>query len=205
MKDIAIVHNGIIENYSSLKQILKNEGYEFQSETDSEVLVHLISKFYRGDLKEAVVTALKLAEGTFGILVLHKDNKKIIAARKGSSLIIGVGNNEMFVASDISAILEHTRKVVYLKDNEIAEVGKENYYIETLDGEKVKAKIDEIKWSLQEVEKKGFKHFMLKEILEQPTAIENTLRGRVKNGSIKLSLNLASIPKRIVILGCGTS
>lgn len=205
MKDIAIIHNGIIENFSSLKEMLQAEGYEFVSDTDSEVLVHLVDKFYEGDLKKAVLDVLRIIEGTYGLLVMHKKEKKIIAARKGSPLILGIGEGEMFLASDVSAVLEYTRKVIYLNDGEVAEVRQDNHFIEKLNGEKVDSKIDEIKWSLDQVEKKGFKHFMLKEIFEQPASISNTLRGRVLGDEIKLSINLPTKLRKIVILACGTS
>lgn len=206
-QEIAIVHNGIIENYSTLKEILTKEGHKIVSETDSELIAHLIEKFYSGDLKKAVIKAIKFLEGTFGLLVIHKNENKIIAARRGSPLALGISNNEMFVASDVVAILNHTKKVIYLNDNEIAELKKDGQRIENLDGEKIDEKIEEIKWTIEQIEKKGFKHFMLKEIFEQPEAIENTLRGRIKNNKIKLSIDLNNIDKikRIIIVACGTS
>jgi glucosamine--fructose-6-phosphate aminotransferase (isomerizing) len=205
-ENIAIVHNGIIENYQSLKELLINEGHKFISETDSEVLAHLIEKFYEGDLSSATLKALKCVEGTFGLAVIHKDHEEIVIAKKSSPLVIGIGEKEMFVASDVVAILNYTNKVIYLNDDEVALIRKENYSIKDLRGNNIDKKIYEIKYSAQEIEKGGFKHFMLKEIFEQPKAIENTLRGRLKNGKIKLTvnLNLEKI-KRITIVACGTS
>jgi len=127
--EIAVVHNGIIENYALLKENLKKEGHVFNSETDSEVISHLIEKFYESDLMSAVTKALNLLDGSFGILVINKKDNKIISARRGSPLLLGVGKNEMLVASDISALIKYTNKVIYLKENEIAEIGKSDYAI----------------------------------------------------------------------------
>ena len=205
--EIAIVHNGIIENYHSLKEILTKEGHKIKSDTDSEIIAHLIEKFYNNNLEDAVHEALKLIEGTFGLAIIHKNEKKLIGARRGSPLVIGIGNNEMFLASDVSALLNHTKKVVYLNDDEIAVLNEVGYSIKHLDGSQVNdSKVHDIKWNLNQIEKSGFKHFMLKEIFEQPESIENTLRGRIKDEKIKLSLdiNISQI-RRIIILGCGTS
>jgi glutamine---fructose-6-phosphate transaminase (isomerizing) len=205
-KEIAIVHNGIIENYETLKKVLISENHEISSETDSEIIAHLIEKFYENNLEEAVTKTLNLIEGTFGLCVLSKNEKKIIVARRGSPLIIGVGEGEMFVASDIPAILEHTNKINYLNDNEIAILTKNNYEIKKLDGEIVDKKINEIKWTIEKLEKGNFKHFMLKEIFEQPEVIQNTIRGRIKEDSLKLTLNLDFKKiERIILTACGTS
>jgi len=205
-KEIAIIHNGIIENYQALKELLIKEGHKFNSETDSEVLAHLVEKFYSGDLSKAVINALKCVVGTFGLAVVHKDCEEIVVARKSSPLIIGVGEEEMFVASDVPAILNHTKKVIYLNDDEVASIKKQNYSIIDMKGNNVDKKIYEIKWSAEEIEKGGFKHFMLKEIFEQPKAIENTLRGRLKDNKVKLSVNLdLNSINRIIIVACGTS
>jgi glucosamine--fructose-6-phosphate aminotransferase (isomerizing) len=203
---LAIVHNGIIENYVALKKLLKSEGHRFISETDSEVLAHLIEKFYEGNLEVAVMKTLNLVEGAFGIAVIHKDEKKIVAARRGSPLILGVGNNEMFVASDIPAVLNYTNKIIYLKDNEVATLTKDSYCIKNFDGEEVKKNVHEIMWTVDQIEKNNFKHFMLKEIFEQPDSIRNVLRGRIKEGRIKLSLDVDFRDfDRIKIVACGTS
>ncbi|MEK6819224.1 MAG: glutamine--fructose-6-phosphate transaminase (isomerizing) [Nanoarchaeota archaeon] len=207
-KNISIVHNGIIENFHVLKEMLEQENHVFKSETDSEVIAHLIEKFYNGDLEEATREALKLVEGTFGLAVLNNSERKIIASKRGSPLVIGVGDKEFFVTSDIAPIIEHTNKVIYLNDNEIAQISDENYSIRNLNGDKVNnSKIHDIKLKLEQIEKGNYKHFMLKEIFEQPESIANALRGRIKNESeVKLSikLDLKNI-SRIILLGCGTS
>ena len=205
-KEIAIVHNGIIENYSSLKKLLLKEGHAFTSETDSEVIAHLIEKFYSGNLEEATLKALELVEGAYGFAVISKNEEKIVAARKGSPLVIGIGKNEMFVASDIPAVLKYTNKINYLKDKELAVITKDNYKIMDLNGEHIHKDIHEIKWTIDQIEKGNFKHFMLKEIFEQPEVIENTLRGRITGGKIKLTLNLdIHNLNRIILTACGTS
>jgi glutamine---fructose-6-phosphate transaminase (isomerizing) len=204
--NIAVVHNGIVENFDLLKQILIEEDHKFVSETDSEVISHLIEKFYSGNLEEAVVKALHLIEGTFGLAIIHEKEEKIVVARRGSPLIIGVGKGEMFVASDVPAILEHTNKVIYLKDNEIAVLEKDNFRIKNLNGNHVDNKIEEIKWTIEQLEKGNFKHFMLKEIFEQPESLGNTLRGKINGEEIKLTLNVnANEIKRIILVACGTS
>ena len=206
-KNIAVVHNGIIENYSSLKEILEKEGHKFISKTDSEVVSHLIEKFYNGNLEEAVIKALKLVVGTFGIAVVCSKEKKIVVARRGSPIVLGIGENENIIASDAVAVLPYTKKVIYPKDNEIIVLTENNYSIKNFDGQEVEKEIEEIKWTASQIEKKGYKHFMFKEIFEQPIAIENTLRGRIDNSSkIKLSIDIDfSLIKRIVIVACGTS
>ncbi len=203
---IAIAHNGIIENYYSLKNLLISEGHKIKSETDSEIIAHLIEKFYQGNLEEAVIKTLKLVEGAYGLAVISKDSNEIIAARKGSPLVLGIGDNEMFIASDVPAILEHTNKIIYLKDNEIARIKKDNYQIKHLNGEFIDPKIHEIKWTIKNLEKGNFKHFMLKEIFEQPEVMKNTLRGRIKQGKIKLTLSSNfNLINRIILTACGTS
>ncbi len=204
---IAIIHNGIIENHGTLKKLLESEGHKIISDTDSEIVAHLIEKFYDNDLEDAVIKALKYIEGTFGLAVICESEEKIIAARRGSPLILGVGEEEMFVASDVSAILEYTKRVIYMKDNEIVVLSKDGYEVKNLEGNFVNSEIQEIKWNLDEIEKGGFKHFMLKEIYEQPKSIENTLRGRIQNGEIRLNsinVNPRNINK-IIITACGTS
>ena len=203
---IAIVHNGIIENHHALRRLLLKEGHNIVSDTDSEVIAHLIEKFYKGDLEIALRQALELLEGAYGLAVLSQDENRIIVARRGSPLVIGVGDDEMFIASDVPAILEHTKKVIYLSDDEMAIVSGDKYVIKNLKGQELDKKIHDIKWDVAQMEKKGFKHFMLKEIFEQPEAIANTLRGRIKDGQIKLSIKTDPKKiKRIVITACGTS
>ncbi|MCX6721803.1 MAG: glutamine--fructose-6-phosphate transaminase (isomerizing), partial [Candidatus Staskawiczbacteria bacterium] len=201
-KEIAVVHNGIIENYTTLK-----EGHVFVSKTDSEVLSHLIEKFYAGNLEEAVIKSLKLVEGTFGVAVLCSKENKIVVARRGSPIVLGIGEGENIIASDAVAVLPYTKKVVYLKDNEMAVLTENNYLIKDLQGNKVDEVIDEIKWTAGEIEKKGYKHFMLKEIFEQPDAVGNTLRGRIDSDSnVKLTIDIdVNSIKRIIIVACGTA
>ena len=202
--EIAIVHNGIIENFHLLKILLEKEGHKIISETDSEIIAHLIEKFYSGNLEEAVTNSIKSMEGAFGIAVIHKNENKIVVAKKGSPLIIGVGKNEMFVSSDAAGIIEHTKRVVYLNDDEIAVIQKDGYSIKDFSGNNVSKKVYDIKWEIEQIEKSGFKHFMMKEIFEQPETIMNVLRGRIKDGKIKLTLDFDSLNK-IIIVACGTS
>lgn len=203
---IAIVHNGIIENYHALKELLISEGHIVKSQTDSEILAHLVEKFYTGSLVDAVTNALKLVDGAFGLAVIHKDHDQIVIAKRSSPLIIGVGENEMFVASDATAILDHTKKVIYLQDDEIAILQKGDYKISDFSGNNVHKEIYEIKWGIEQIEKGGFKHFMLKEIFEQPDSIENTFRGRVFENKIVKSFDFdLNKIKKITIVACGTS
>ncbi|MEW6050342.1 MAG: glutamine--fructose-6-phosphate transaminase (isomerizing) [Candidatus Zixiibacteriota bacterium] len=211
--EIALVHNGIIENFRTLKEFLIRKGVVVRTETDTEIMVHLIRHNYRGDLTEAVREALLQVEGTYGIAVismLHPDT--IVAARKGSPLVIGHGENENFVASDVSAMLEHTNRVVYLQDGEIATITPTDYSITTIQNVKITPSIEEITWTLDMIEKEGYDHFMLKEIHEQSSTIRNAIRGRLNfdDGIARLNgLNLQYDElrniKRIVITACGTS
>ncbi len=213
-KEIFLVHNGIVENYQTLKQWLKKQGHIFQSETDTEIIVHLIEEYYKNDLLKAVQKALSLIEGTYGLAIISKQEpNKLIAARKGSPLVIGIcKRGEYIVASDPAAIIEHTKKVIYLDDGEIAILTRKGMKITTLTNEQVKKKTQEIKWNLQEIEKSGFDHFMLKEIFEQPQTVENAMRGRVivKESRIQLGgldkwLDFLVNAPRVVFLACGTS
>jgi len=210
---IAVVHNGIIENFSFLKQKLIKEGIKFCSETDSEVLAQLIGKYYEGDLVSAVRRALQDIEGTFGIAVVAADNPGVlVGARRGSPLVVGVGEDEMLLASDASAIVRHTKKVIYLKDNNMIELMHGNFNTTTLDNRKINPEIHSLEWDADALAKGGFKHFMLKEIFEQPETIKNAMRGRllVEDGTARLDgLNLVlqelrSI-QRLVFVACGTS
>ena len=208
--NISIVHNGIIENFESLKKFLIDKGHKFKSETDSEIIAHLIEEFYKDDLTNAVKKALLKVEGTYGLLVIKNDKNKIIAARKGSPLVFGIKNNEYFISSDASAIIEYTKDVIYLFDEDVLEVNHDGYILSNLKDPKIiDREIEKIEWSLEQIEKKGFKHFMLKEIYEQPESIRNTLRGRIKDGEIKITVNLdkefIKNLKRIIITACGTS
>ena len=211
--NIAVVHNGIIENYRSLRELLGRKGHKFTSDTDTEILAHLIEEYYDGDLMEATQAALSQVEGTYGIAVLCKDSpQQIVAARHGSPLVIGTGKGENFVASDVAAILRHTNKVVYLEDREVALVGPESFVISTVDKTEVTPQIEEISWTLDQIEKGGFPHFMLKEIFEQPTTLRNAIRGRLnyEEGTARLNgLNLQyeelHLIDRIILSACGTA
>ncbi|MFH1212112.1 MAG: glutamine--fructose-6-phosphate transaminase (isomerizing) [Candidatus Woesearchaeota archaeon] len=206
--EIGIVHNGIIENFHALKELLEKEGHKIKSDTDTEIVAHLIEKFYSSSLEEAVFKALELVEGTFGLAVLGSREEKIVAARKGSPLVIGIGTKGMFIASDPIAV--PTKNVIYLNDNEVAVITKNSYLIKDMNGKKIDKEVCQIKWTSEQLEKKGYKHFMLKEIYEQPVAVENTLRGRIKKNKkdfeIKLSIDIDfEKTKRIIITACGTS
>ncbi len=212
--DIYLVHNGIIENYKELKNEL--EQYEFRSETDSEVLAALIDSFYQGGkypLTNAVVQALKLVKGTYGIAVVSDKNpNEIVVARAGSPLVIGVGHNETLIASDASALIGHTKQAIYLNDGEVATVTKNSIEIKTLNAEPVSAKVEEIETNLAAIQKNGYEHFLLKEIMEQPETLKETLRGRVNaaEGTVRLGgpglteVELRKI-KHLIIVGCGTA
>ena len=213
-KKIAIVHNGIIENYQNLKNKLKKEGYSFYSQTDSEVIANLVDFFMKdNELTEAVRKALKLVEGTFGLAVINKDNpQKMVAARRGSPLIVGIGNKEFFVTSDIAGIIIHTNKVIYLQDNEIVTINPEEFVISTFDRRAVKAKISEVDWEVSSIDKGDFDHFMLKEIYEQTTSIENAFRGRIveklsttRLGGLHISDDKLRNVEKIQLIACGTS
>jgi len=211
---ISIVHNGIIENYASLKAKLISEGIKFQSETDTEVLAHLIARFYKGDLKAAVLKALDKVEGTFGLAVIcSEEPDTLIGARRGSPLILGIGSNsDFFLASDVSAIINHTQKVVYLDDNDIVQITGNNYSIVNMNSHEVQREVKDVEFDADAVAKGGFAHFMLKEIFEQPEVLRNTMRGRLLSaeGNAKLAgldTNIKELRNinRIIITACGTS
>jgi glucosamine--fructose-6-phosphate aminotransferase (isomerizing) len=215
--DIALIHNGIIENYSSLKQELISQGYEFESDTDSEVLVHLIDRIWKTDasmgLESAVRQALRHVEGAYGICVISsREPDMIVVARKGSPLVIGLGEGEYFIASDAAPIVEHTNRVVYLSDGEMAIVTRDNYTVKTIENVEQEKRVTELDFSLEKIEKGGFEHFMLKEIFEQPEVMRDVMRGRIRVdeglvqlGGIKDYIDRLKLAKRVVICACGTS
>ncbi len=214
-KNLAIVHNGIIENYELLRKKLEKEGHKFVTDTDTEVLAHLIEQFNGEDhdLTIAIQKALKLVEGTYGIAVIHKnDPQKIVAARRGSPLILGIGHDEFFVTSDVNAIIIHTKKVIYLNDNEIVTISPDDFTITTINNELVEAEISEVDWDVSAIDKGDFKHFMLKEIFEQPTSVQNAFRGRlvdklatVRLGGLAMHNSDLRRIKNIHLIACGTS
>jgi len=211
--DIAVVHNGIIENSGTLKKELIAHGHEFVSDTDTEVIAHLIEEAFDGNLEDAVIEALWQIEGTYGIAVVSsKDKDKIVAARKGSPLLIGLGEGEYYVASDVSAILAQTREVVYLDDGDVAVLTRDGYTVLNQRAQQLEKGVSKIDWDLDQIERGGFDHFMLKEIFEQPATVENAMRGRLlpDQGTSKLGgLNMTDEEllkfDNILITACGTS
>lgn len=212
---LAIVHNGIIENYQLLKQRLTELGHKFKSDTDTEIVVHLIEQFMTttNSLEDAVREAMKRVEGTYGLVVLSKDDPdKLIAVRKGSPIIIGISENEHFIASDVSAIVIHTQRVIYLQDNELCVVRRDGFEITTMDKVYVQPQISVVDWDISAIEKGEFKHFMLKEIYEQPITIGNGFRGRINEQLASARLGGLNLPspelrkvKQIHLIACGTS
>jgi glutamine---fructose-6-phosphate transaminase (isomerizing) len=213
--EIVLVHNGIIENYAVLKSALQAEGHVFHTQTDTEVLTHLVEKYHRRGLtlERAVGAALADVDGTYGIAVMCSGEPgTIVGARKGSPLVVGVADGEYYLASDVAPIVEHTRQVVYLDDGEMAVLTPDGFHTTTIDHETVDKTVHEVDWDLTQIEKGGFDHFMLKEIFEQPEAVRNSMRGRLNTdeGLARLGgLNLTSEElreiRRVIILGCGTS
>lgn len=210
---IAIVHNGIIENYAVLKDELAAAGHSFLSQTDTEVLAHLIEYYYRGDLADAVRAALNRVEGTFGILALSADEPDcIVAARRGSPLLIGVGDDENFMASDGSALVDHTRKVIYMEDDEMAVISANTVTIRTLQDAHVTRSAEELPFASSDIRKSGYPHFMLKEIFEQPDTMLDSMRGRLlveeataKLGGLEGFWEAIRDSSRLIITACGTS
>lgn len=204
---IVIVHNGIIENYLPLKEGLLARGHVFKSETDSEVLAHLIEEAYQGDLYEAVRATLQQVRGAYALVVTHEDHREIVAARTVSPLVMGVGKGEMFLASDVPALLAYTRQMVFLQDGDMVVLHDNDYRITDLAGNPVQREVEEIEWDAEAAEKGGYDTYMLKEIYEQPQALTNTLLGRLGEGqNIKLDIDLD--PKsieRVSVIACGTA
>ena len=207
----AVVHNGIIENYRALRDELVEKGFHFESETDTEVVVHLLEMYYRGDLKNAVMRASARLQGSYALGVVCTDAPdEIVAIRESSPLIIGVGAGENFFASDITALVQHTRKVIYLEDGEFAAITPDDVRIYDMFGEPVAKKVRRVTWDIQAAEKGGYEHFMLKEIMEQPAAVAATIRPRIRGGEIVpdavgLDREYLSSVRRIVITACGSA
>ena len=215
-KIFSLIHNGIIENHYSIKEYLINQGIKFESDTDTEVLVQFIGYLYKKEnlgFYETVKLALAEIKGTYGIVAMCKDEpEKLIAAKNGSPLLIGIGNKETFLASDVSAILDYTRNILYLDDGEIALIDNDGYKVKHINHEKEIIKdIKEIEYTLDQIEKGNYKHFMLKEIFEQPKAIRESIKGRIdKNNLVKLGgvsdyIDRIIDSKDIYITACGTS
>lgn len=210
--NIAVVHNGIIENYMEIKEKLKSNGYECVSETDTEVIAHLIDMHYEGDLVEAVQKAVKELEGAYALGVINKENPdKLIAVRKDSPLIIGIGEDENFIASDIPAVLKYTRNIFIMEDGEMAIVKKDHISLMTTCGKSIEKEVYVVDWDIEAAEKGGYDHFMLKEIFEQPKAVKDTLSPRLnKNNDIRLddiTLTKEDLDNinRVYIVACGTA
>ena len=212
---VVLVHNGIIENYGVLKSALQAEGHVFKTQTDTEVLAHLVGKYIDRGLKleRAVGEALADVEGTYGIAVMSETEPgTVVGARKGSPLVVGISDGEYYLGSDVSPIVEHTRQVVYLDDGEMAVLTPDGFHTATIRHERVEKAVHEVDWDLGQIEKGGFSHFMLKEIFEQPDAVRNSMRGRLNTeegvarlGGLNMKPNELRDVKRIIILGCGTS
>ncbi|HOJ32510.1 MAG TPA: glutamine--fructose-6-phosphate transaminase (isomerizing) [Candidatus Hydrogenedentes bacterium] len=211
--EIAVVHNGIIENYQELREQLQKEGVTFRSQTDTETIAHLVRKYYKGDLFRAVQRALQDVTGAYAIGVVCKHNPDVlVAARHGSPLIVGLGDQEGFIASDVPAIMKYTRKVLYLDNGQVCEIRRDGYRVEDIQGKPVTLTLQHVDWDDAAAEKEGYPHFMLKEINQQPDVIRNTLRGRVEEGSDQVILRDMNISEeelkafeKIVIVACGTA
>jgi glucosamine--fructose-6-phosphate aminotransferase (isomerizing) len=210
---LVVVHNGIIENYLILKDKLKKEGHTFVTETDTEIIAHLVEKYFAGSLEKAVRQALRELEGAYAIAVLStKDPDKIVAAKMGPPAVVGIGDGEILISSDINPILSHTNQVVFLEDRDMAVLEKGGARFFDFEGNPLTKKVDYLTWNPVMIEKKGFKHFMLKEIFEQPQVVRDTLEGRISLDSGKVYLEDIGISpqtlkniRRIVIIACGTS
>ena len=213
--DITIIHNGIIENYATLKEDLRRKGHRFITQTDSEILAHLIEEHYQTgiDLEQAVRMALNNVEGTYGIAVISASEPNLlIGARKGSPLVIGIGEDEHFLASDVCAIVDHTKTVTYLDDNEMVIIRRGDMTIKTIEDVIIEKKVEEVAFDLEKIEKSGYPHFMLKEIMEQPETVFDSMRGRLleedgtaRLGGIQSELESLLYARRVLLTACGTS
>ncbi len=210
---LVVVHNGIIENYLQLKNRLQQEGHTFQTETDTEAIAHLIEKYFENSLEQAVQQALAELEGDFAIAAVSvKDPEKIVAAKMGPPLVVGIGENEYFVCSDINPLISHTREIVFLEDGEMVVVEPSGARFSDFSGNELAKTPEHITWNPMMIEKRGFKHFMLKEIFEQPQVIRDTLQGRISLDTGKVFFDEVELPsnrmeeiKKVVIIACGTS
>ena len=210
---IVVVHNGIIENYVSLKKQLQKEKHKFASETDTEVVAHLIEKYYKGDLLAAVKSALKNIEGAYALCAIScEDSSRVVVARKDAPLVIGLGKEENFIASDVSALLQYTKDVIFLENGDVAEIKENSIKIFDTKNKKVTRAQQKILWNAIQAEKCGYKHFMLKEINEQTQTTQDTFRGRISDEENKIILQSVKLTKeeisnisRICIVACGTS
>ena len=200
--NIAIVHNGIIENYMKLKTYLISKGYEFVSETDTEVIAHLADYYYKGDIIDTVIKIINKVEGSYALGIISSEHPdEIIAVRKDSPLIVGLGDGENYIASDIPAILKYTKNVYLIDDNEIAVLKKSGVTLYNTDKEVIEKEVFEVNWDIQSAEKGGYEHFMFKEIMEEPIGIANTVNPIIKQGLIKFD----KIPKKLHIVACGSA
>ena len=208
-----VVHNGIIENYLELKQELRDEGHEFVTETDTEIIVHLVEKYFETTLEDAVLKTVKRLEGAFAIgAVSTKDPRKIVLVKMGPPAVVGLGDGEYFVSSDINPLLQHTQDIVFLEDGEMAVLNSSGAVFYDFDGNTIEKKVDRLNWNPLMIEKSGFKHFMLKEIFEQPQVIRDTLKGRLSLDTAQVYLDEVGIDlirwrevQRVVLIACGTS
>ncbi|MGE4283560.1 MAG: glutamine--fructose-6-phosphate transaminase (isomerizing), partial [Clostridia bacterium] len=209
--NIAVVHNGIIENYLQLREYLKEKGYEFVSDTDTEVVAHLADYYYNGNLIDTIIKVMNKVEGSYALGIVCKGHpEELVAVRKDSPLIVGLGKNENFIASDIPAILEHTRSIYLLEDKEVVLLTKEKVTIFNVEKEEIKKEIFTVNWDVSAAEKGGYEHFMIKEICEQPKVIRDTINPRLKDGTVVLDdIKLAKEDilniKKIYIIACGTA
>ncbi|MEE1043307.1 MAG: glutamine--fructose-6-phosphate transaminase (isomerizing) [Clostridia bacterium] len=209
--NFAVVHNGIIENYIELREELIKDGYDFVSETDTEVIVHLVEMYYDGDFKMAVMKASERLQGSYALGILCADYpEKVFVVRESSPLILGVGKGSNYFASDVTALVAHTRNIIYLEDGEFAEISADNIQVFDCAGRPVQKNINRINWDIQAAEKGGYDHFMLKEIMEQPRAVESTISPRIKDGrvlldDINLTADYLKSINKIVITACGSA